>query len=219
MKKLITLALLALTINASAQFTISLRDGISLPVIASSNGVDYKPSMSYMPEIGIGYSFGDFSVNTGIQFTWIDFYAEVGNWYYWTDQTLQWQYDYVGIPLFASYKHNFDKLYIGADLGALFMLNTSADFFAYYTVYDPYDPYYPYQDYVYSKQITQATSFIPMLLAGIKVGYDFSDHFSMDLIYRYNYAFEDVEQSYRSIPSVSSRIHANSLMFGLNYKF
>ncbi len=217
MKKFILLGLLALTVSANAQLSLSIRDGLSFPVISTSNGVDYKPSVSYLPELGVGYSLGDFSINTGLQFTWIDFYANVADWYYWADNTLQWQYTYVGIPLYASYKHNFNRMYLGADLGVNFMFNTSADFYAYYTIYDPY--WYIYQDYVYSKEITQATSFIPTLLAGLKLGYDFSPHFSMDLIYRFNYGLKDLEPNYKNIPAVTSNVYSNSVMLGFNYKF
>ncbi|MDR3705056.1 MAG: hypothetical protein P4L28_04010 [Paludibacteraceae bacterium] len=169
MKKIALITLLLYSIALQAQFSLSVGSGVLFSDISSkSAGVANKKS--FLPAIGIKYSWNRVSLNTGIAYINVGYnsatVASLSNCYY----------KYLVVPVYGSYAIPVGRFYIGANAGAnLSTLLKARD--------------------ANRQRIDDAYSVVPSLLTGVKAGYNISRRFSFDISGWYNYALSDFDRN------------------------
>lgn len=208
MKKLIVTSFLLLSgLMLSAQWSVSVRNGITIPSLSeeprylSPDGIVYNfdesPINSYLPEIGVCYSFKHFSINSGVS------YLSLG----YNELNFDYIYKYMSIPLFVKYTFNVDKFYLSPELGLNLSLETNA--YEYYEAHGTSDP----ADISFSEPILTAKDFIPNFLFGVGVGYNINNKYSFDVSYRYNFGLSDFDSRF------DRKFNYSQYYLGVNYKF
>ena len=169
MKKIALITLLLYSIAVHAQFSLSVGSGVLFSDIKSkSAGVAKKKS--FLPAIGIKYSWKRISLNTGISYNNVGYNsATVGS-------LSNCYYRYLVVPIYVSYAIPVGRFYIGANAGANFStLLTARD--------------------ANHQRIEDANSVVPSLLTGVRAGYNISRRFSFDISGWYNYALTDFDKN------------------------
>ena len=132
MKKVLTISLLFFVVSLHAQVKVSLRNGLSISNISGSKSFkDEDNLIHYLPEIGIDYSLGEFSIGGGLSYLTagfvdkIDLTNEDGSYIGTVNNNVE--FSYLSVPLFVSYKLLDTKTYVGINAGTALNFNTSSN--------------------------------------------------------------------------------------------
>jgi opacity protein-like surface antigen len=208
MKKLMIMAMLALSINAFSQFGVSLKGGVSVSIPETNSNFKVDNLITFLPELTANYHFMDnFSVNLGVGYSVLGFVNKGINFRQ-NAEDIGFQidvkkiYNYITIPVYATYNFPIHKFYIGADAGAklnLFLNEKMKD----------------NNGDIYTIDTNFQTKFVPYLLIAAKVGYRITENISADLSFRYNYSLKNADTDGIN----SYKFNEIDVLLGVNYSF
>lgn len=207
MRKLFLILFLGVLLSANAQWSVSLRNGVSVSnVSGETNYIEPMNLVEYNLELGVGYVFNKISLNSGISSSQLGFVDEVQlNDEFGNDMgiaEITYKYSYLSIPTFLTYEFSNGKLYFSPALGM------SMNFLQHATYSVP-----NFDDY----EIATAESFMPSLIFGAYVGYNITEKWSADICYRYNLGLSDFDTN--EVMFNDKKLISSVFLLSLNYKF